>query len=451
VDKRSAHRVFISYSSQDKRTAEAVCAALEAQKIKCWMAHRDNRPGVQWDEGILDALNSARAVVLILSAHANDSPMVKREAERAASKNIPIVPFRVEDVLPAKSLEFFLSGTHWLDAFSLPLEHHLESLVRTVGQILKGPAGRRGINVVPYMVSRGPAAHRDFTVRPAGPWDRTIRGSEKIEDLRAKLLHGAPQFEHPVQITVHGTLFPCALLSSGWWERRQDDKVKHLQWRDGLQQWLFHGFDLWGPSWDFTWDFDNPEASAKRPYFIAQLGDGDEANSIPVLIPAAKAKRLHELLASTWGGLEAAVTGVLGHRAHFAKYVDHRALELFGGLLDYCLWIDEDQKGHTIARQAVRTEIYSGYLWKCVAPKALLSAGTPCLNDVYFIWEHTNFADRDALAYCLESIERKEEQIRRKYGDLMLVQKSSGLVPGTPALAADTIYGMLLGKSGEVI
>jgi hypothetical protein len=70
------------------------------------------------------------------------------------------------------------------------------------------------------------------------------------------------KLRRPIDIKVRGTLFPCALLSSGWWERRKESKVRRLQWRDGLQEWLFHGFDLWGPSWDFTWG----EGSEARPY-----------------------------------------------------------------------------------------------------------------------------------------------------------------------------------------
>jgi len=34
---------------------------------------------------------------------------------------------------------------------------------------------------------------------------------------------------------------------------------------------------------------------------------------------------------------------------------------------------------------------------------------------------------------------------------LILVQKSSSLVEGTPALAAESVCGMLLGKTGEEI
>jgi hypothetical protein len=256
----------------------------------------------------------------------------------------------------------------------------------------------------------------------------------------------------PVEIKLRGTLFPCALLSSGWWEKQQNNaKVQRMKWRDGLQEWLFTGFDQWGPSWDFTWDFDNWAKSREHRHFIAQLGNGDEANSIPVLLPPSKAKRLQDVFRSRWGGAEAEVTGVLGHRKHFAKYVDEEALALFGGLLDYCLWLDEDNKKHVITVRAAQTESYSGYLWKCVVPKTIFfAAATPCLNDVYFIWEHANFASRDAVAYCLEALQHKEDYIRRQYGDLILVQKSSAMVEGKPTLAAESIYGMLLGKS-EII
>lgn len=358
---------------------------------------------------------------------------------------------RIEDVKPRGALEFFLSSHHWLDAFPLPVESYVNPLLQAVRAHLRRRAGGGGLDLYPYMIARGPAAHRAFTGQPDGPWDSTIRGTETIEDLRTKLLDKPIQLAKPVEIKVRGTLFPCALLSSGWWEKQKGAKMQRLKWRDGLQEWLFTGFDQWGPSWDFTWDFDNWAKSRQHRHFIAQLGDGDEANSIPVLLPPSKAKRLQDVFSSKWGGTEAEISGVLGHRRHFAKYVDEDALALFGGLLDYCLWLDEDNKKHVISVSVEQTASYSGYLWKCVAPKALLAGATPCLNDVYFIWEHVNFASRDAIDYCLEAMHHKEDYIRRHHGDLMLVQKSSSLVEGTPALAAESIYSMLLGRTSETI
>ena len=303
------------------------------------------------------------------------------------------------------------------------------------------------------MVVRGPGVYAGLLGGPGGDWDSRIHGTESVDDLRTKLLHSGVQLDTPQPIIVTGTLFPCALLSSGWWDKAKSASPVDIQWRDEIQEWLFNGFDLWGPSWDFSWDFQNWERSKARPYFIAQLGDGDEANSLPVLIPGEKAKKLQEYIDASgqWGGIEAAVTGVLGHRRHFERYLDPGAIEIFGGLLDYCLWIDLDDKAHGIRPLRHPTGLYSGYLWRCVAPEALVTDRLPALRDVYFIWEHTNFASKDAVAYNLDSLDRKEEYLRRKFGKLVLVQKSSFLVPGEPTWSQREVYDILLDTAGPKI
>ena len=133
-----AHDVFISYSSNDKPTADAACAVLEQKGIRCWIAPRDIVPGADWGESIIDAINDARALVLVFSSHANASPQIKREVERAVNKGIPIIPLRIEDVAPTKSLEYFISTPHWLDAYNPPLERHLTYLADVIAHILEG-------------------------------------------------------------------------------------------------------------------------------------------------------------------------------------------------------------------------------------------------------------------------------------------------------------------------
>jgi hypothetical protein len=133
-----AHDAFISYSSKDKTTADATCATLEARGIRCWMAPRDILPGADWGETIVDAINDARVFVLVFSVNANESSQIKREVERAINRGIPVIPFRIENVLPTKSLEYFLSTPHWLDAFSPPLEEHLNYLASVISSITQG-------------------------------------------------------------------------------------------------------------------------------------------------------------------------------------------------------------------------------------------------------------------------------------------------------------------------
>src|SRR4051794_1592529 len=72
-DRVPDHDVFISYSSKDKTTADAVCAAIEADRVRCWIAPRDIRPGAQWGRAIVDAINDSRVMVLVYSANANRS------------------------------------------------------------------------------------------------------------------------------------------------------------------------------------------------------------------------------------------------------------------------------------------------------------------------------------------------------------------------------------------
>jgi hypothetical protein len=108
---------FISYASADKTVADGVCAVLEAAGIRCWMAPRDISPGREYAAAIIDAIDRCRVMVLIFSSNANDSPQVCREIERAASKGVTIMPLRIEQIVPTKSMEIFpwrhtLAGRH---------------------------------------------------------------------------------------------------------------------------------------------------------------------------------------------------------------------------------------------------------------------------------------------------------------------------------------------------
>jgi tetratricopeptide (TPR) repeat protein len=131
-----AHEVFVSYSSQDKPTADALVASLEANGIRCWIAPRDILPGSDWSESIMEAIEHAGTMVLVFSGHSNTSPQIRREIESAVSAGIPLIPLRIEEVLPCKSLQYFIGPQHWLDAWTPPLEQHLHRLTDTIKVLL---------------------------------------------------------------------------------------------------------------------------------------------------------------------------------------------------------------------------------------------------------------------------------------------------------------------------
>jgi Tol biopolymer transport system component len=166
-----AHDVFISYSAKNKIAADAACVMLESQGIRCWMAPRDVLPGMEWGECIIDAIEQARIMVLIFSADADASSQIRREVERAVNHGVAILPLRIEDVLPGKALEYFLSNVHWLDAWTPPLEAHLKQLADTIRVLFKRmparetpkateptPQPAEAMRVVPQAVKPAPPA-----------------------------------------------------------------------------------------------------------------------------------------------------------------------------------------------------------------------------------------------------------------------------------------------------
>lgn len=127
-----SHDIFVSHSSHDAQVAQTICMECEGRKIATWIAPRDVAPGAEWAESILDALAGSRAVVLVFSSYANESPHVLREVERAVSKRLLIIPFMIENTPPTGTLEYFLSTTHWLNAYTPPLSVHVERLVQLI-------------------------------------------------------------------------------------------------------------------------------------------------------------------------------------------------------------------------------------------------------------------------------------------------------------------------------
>jgi len=134
------HDIFISYASPNSAVADAVAAALERHGRKCWMAPRDVTPGAHYASEIVHAIDSAKAIVLILSQDAATSPHVLREIERATSKRHPIVTVRVDQApLPAE-FEYFLNTSQWLDASGGDATRMMPKLVEAVKSALKAPA-----------------------------------------------------------------------------------------------------------------------------------------------------------------------------------------------------------------------------------------------------------------------------------------------------------------------
>jgi len=127
-------RVFVSYASADAAVANAIVETLERRGLRCWIAPRDVKPGGQYADAIVGAINDAMAVVLVLSSSAVASSHVSREVERAASKHKPIIAFRIDVASLSRSLEYFLGESQWIDVPAQGMPAALAKLETAIGQ-----------------------------------------------------------------------------------------------------------------------------------------------------------------------------------------------------------------------------------------------------------------------------------------------------------------------------
>lgn len=112
--------VFISYSSLDKKVVEGLCAYLEQQQIRCFVAYRDIPVCEPWPTHITEALSESQMMVVVFSKNFNHSKEVDRELTIASKKKMPILTFRLSDEEFKGTKEYYLSNINWIDAFPEP-------------------------------------------------------------------------------------------------------------------------------------------------------------------------------------------------------------------------------------------------------------------------------------------------------------------------------------------
>jgi septal ring factor EnvC (AmiA/AmiB activator) len=97
-------------------------------------------PGAEWAAAIIDAIDHCRAMILVFSSSTNESKQIRREVQRAFDREVPVLPFRIENVVPEKALAYYMGPVHWLDALTPPIEQHLQKLAGSVQALMRARA-----------------------------------------------------------------------------------------------------------------------------------------------------------------------------------------------------------------------------------------------------------------------------------------------------------------------
>jgi hypothetical protein len=164
--------LFISHSSGDADVARELRALLEAAGYTCWMAPDDVTATTPWAEQILRAIETSRAMLVLISARSTQSTHVSREVELASSRGRAIFPIRVEAVTPSGALEYHIAGLQRIDAFPPPIASHREQILRRLALAvpLAGAAAPPPTNPSP---PRDPGASQSApSSRGLGAWAR---------------------------------------------------------------------------------------------------------------------------------------------------------------------------------------------------------------------------------------------------------------------------------------
>ena len=131
--------VFITHSSRDYKQSRAIVDILEKNGIGCWISERDIGAGDNYGDAIVDAIENAKAMVLVFSANANSSDEIKKEIALASQRKLTVVPIRIEDATPSKAFRYELITRNWIDAFS-DWNQAMETLTRRVSAIVGAEA-----------------------------------------------------------------------------------------------------------------------------------------------------------------------------------------------------------------------------------------------------------------------------------------------------------------------
>lgn len=106
-------KVFISHSHSDALLAARLSKALEGSGLEVWDPDRELFPGDNWALEVSRALEESKAMVVLLTQAAIDSPNVRREMEYAlGAKNYSnrLIPVIVgdPDKLPDKRIPWMV-------------------------------------------------------------------------------------------------------------------------------------------------------------------------------------------------------------------------------------------------------------------------------------------------------------------------------------------------------
>ena len=103
-------QIFISYARADSRVVDQLVKQIEKAGHQVWIDRGGIQAGEQWRASIVEAIEAADVVVVILSNESVKSDNLRKDVDLSETKRRPILPVMIEKVDIPPGLEYQLSG-----------------------------------------------------------------------------------------------------------------------------------------------------------------------------------------------------------------------------------------------------------------------------------------------------------------------------------------------------
>ena len=110
--------VFISYSTKNENIANKINNTLKQYGFKTWFAQESVLAGQSYAKDIVNAIQSSSCLLLLYSSNSDSSVHVQKELDLALKYQKKIYPLRIENIEPKEAMEYFLSGSQYIDIFN---------------------------------------------------------------------------------------------------------------------------------------------------------------------------------------------------------------------------------------------------------------------------------------------------------------------------------------------
>ena len=137
--------VMVSYSRQDSAQVLQFVQRLRAAGVAAWIDQGGIDGAQKWGEEIVNAIDSCKTVILMISQVSMQSENIAREVMLAWENNKHFLPLCLEDAKIAKSMQYQLAGIQQIKLYEGDPEAKFVSVLRALVRL--------GVHVSPYYIA----------------------------------------------------------------------------------------------------------------------------------------------------------------------------------------------------------------------------------------------------------------------------------------------------------